>query len=78
MTAPAKPARTRIVVENPADGGVLYWIVRFYAFAAIALCAGGVYVHCMAGVSRAPTVVSDSPALRLNLDLDLGLILVPS
>ncbi len=41
----------RIVVANPADGGLFYWLLKLYLFGIIALgmlavfVAGGVYVH---------------------------------
>ena len=41
----------RVAIENPSDGGLLYWLVKLYAFAACALgmavvfVMGGVYVH---------------------------------
>jgi penicillin-binding protein 1A len=41
----------RIVVANPADGGLFYWLLKLYLFGIIALgmlavfIAGGVYVH---------------------------------
>ncbi|MFI5289721.1 MAG: transglycosylase domain-containing protein, partial [Polyangia bacterium] len=41
----------RVVVENPADGGLFYWLVKLYALAALALgmvlvfIGLGVYVH---------------------------------
>lgn len=36
MTA---PSRQRVEIANPADGGVLYWTIKLYAFAFLVLCA---------------------------------------
>jgi penicillin-binding protein 1A len=41
----------RVAIANPSDGGLLYWLVKLYFFAACALAmalvflAGGVYLH---------------------------------
>jgi len=37
--APAIARRKRVVVANPADGGVLYWTGKLFGFAALALIA---------------------------------------
>src|SRR5258706_1387704 len=43
--------RPRIRVENPADGGLLYWLCKLYAFGVralimvVAFAAGALYVH---------------------------------
>ena len=43
--------RPRILIDNPAGGGFLYWLVRLYAFALVGtllLCLhllGGIYIH---------------------------------
>ncbi len=38
------PPRARIVVENPSDGGLLYWLARLYGFSLIAALSIGLYV----------------------------------
>ncbi len=41
----------RVAIENPSDGGLLYWLVKLYFFAACSLgmalvfVMGGVYLH---------------------------------
>ncbi len=47
MPSPAQRRRRhRVVVANPTDGGLLYWLVKLYAFAALsvgALCLCGLF-----------------------------------
>src|SRR5579862_7143771 len=56
--------RERVKVRNPSDGGLLYWLVRLYAFAAIAMGAaivfagGGLYVHFARQLPPLPDLVT--------------------
>jgi penicillin-binding protein 1A len=45
---PGAGARRRIQIDNPHDGGFIFWLVRLYAFAAIALLSTAAYL--MVGV----------------------------
>lgn len=63
--------KQHIVVVNPADGGLLYWLLKYYAFAALTLVAMlayalfGLYVHFS---SRLPSL----PDLRSYADQSPG------
>ncbi|WP_428267140.1 penicillin-binding protein 1A [Haliangium sp.] len=35
----SSPVRQRVAIANPADGGVIYWLLKLYAFAVLVLCA---------------------------------------
>ncbi|HEY3354136.1 MAG TPA: transglycosylase domain-containing protein, partial [Polyangia bacterium] len=56
------PGRRRLLVDNPADGGYLYWFVKLYAFGACAALAalGGVslavYVYFSSDVPPLPNL----------------------
>ncbi|MBS1121754.1 MAG: Peptidoglycan glycosyltransferase [Deltaproteobacteria bacterium] len=56
---PPPAGRTRVVIANPADGGVVYWIAKLYGFAALVIVAAfastafGVYSYFSL---NAPTV----------------------
>jgi penicillin-binding protein 1A len=50
----------RVEVTNPSDGGVAFWLFKFYSFAALALAAvaviaaAGAYVHFASTLPRVP------------------------
>ncbi|MCA9673093.1 MAG: PBP1A family penicillin-binding protein [Myxococcales bacterium] len=55
----AQPRRRRAIVENPADGGFVYWLLKLYLFGLLALlpigvCAAPVVYKALAG--KAPNV----------------------
>lgn len=55
-----RSARQRVRIANPADGGVIYWLFKFYLFSAIALLLGGlsalpgIYIAVAARAPEAP------------------------
>lgn len=62
----------RVVVDNPSDGGLLYWLVKLYFFAGCALgmvvvfVLGGVYLHFCRELPPIPdlsTYASTAPGL---------------
>lgn len=65
-------ARARVTVANRSDGGVVFWLVRLYAFAALATAALGVFValwtyrHFSISTPQAPDLrlyVASAPAV---------------
>ena len=40
-SVPEQTQRTRVQVANPADGGMIYWLLKLYLFGAIALVLAG-------------------------------------
>src|SRR5690349_20779184 len=73
----------RVRVENVADGGLLYWLVRLYCFAAISLAAlvgygaVGVYLYFARQVPAVPDL-SDygrtAPGVTTLVGLDGSLL----
>src|SRR5215813_2785551 len=49
----------RVEIVNPSDGGFTYWLLRFYAFGLVGLCAVAVYVAGLCYLSFA----TDAPRL---------------
>ena len=45
---PTEPERPAIAIDNPADGGLLYWLAKLYAFAGLSFLS--VAVHLMVGL----------------------------
>ena len=58
LDAPTSVKRPRVVVANPADGGVLYWTAKLFGFAALCLIAalliGVTSVYAYVSVSAPP------------------------
>jgi penicillin-binding protein 1A len=57
------PARIKVVVANPADGGFIYWLLKFYLFGAFTLALlalASLPAIYLAVAARAP----DAPELR--------------
>jgi penicillin-binding protein 1A len=56
--APARSARRRVAIVNPSDGGLLFWLARLYAFAALGLLSAllwagaGAYVRFAAQLEK--------------------------
>src|SRR5262245_41276424 len=63
MPPPAADKR-RILVANPADGGLLYWLLKLYAFAALSVLLlvlyglGGLYVYLAAHLPPLPDIAT--------------------
>jgi penicillin-binding protein 1A len=76
-------ARRRILIVNPSDGGLLYWLARLYAFAALGalamalFAAGGVYVWFASQVPPVPDLASyadQAPGVTTLLGMDGSII----
>src|SRR4051812_48696771 len=71
--------RPRIRVQNVADGGLLYWMMRLYLFAAVSVVfvaiyvALGVYLHFARQVPALPNLAdygSTAPGVTTFIALD--------
>jgi penicillin-binding protein 1A len=60
----ARSERARVAIANRRDGGVAFWLVRMYAFAALALVAGVVF-FALAGYSYFSLHAPAVPDLRI-------------
>jgi penicillin-binding protein 1A len=69
----------RVVVENLADGGLLYWLFKLYLFAGIVLggiglaIGAGLYIHFARGLPPVPELsryASEAPGLTTVVALD--------
>ncbi len=76
-------ARTRVVVVNPADGGFIYWLLKFYLFGAITLgllalaSLPAIYIAVAARAPEAPDLAryADQAGLPSRISTADGMVL---
>jgi len=83
MATTTSPARRPVAIVNPSDGGLLYWLVRLYAFALVAVLAmllyagAGLYVWFAAQVPPVPDLASyadQAPGVTTLYGLDGSIV----